>query len=554
MTSPAPESAIPVIPASSRRHRPFVVASRFGWLTFPAGPIMTRHTVVGGHDLVSELLETRSRNVSHQHLVVDHEHLPASPPSPRLRGAFGGDLLLSRSRYREPLPRCQNPRSLRFSVLPSGREPHALLLDLTIVAAYFLGILLIGLRARVRKDVTPDQYFLSSRSLRWPSIALSTIATNIFGGPFHGYGGLCLPLRSGSGESRDQRDPLASWSPRSSSYPSSLRQRVTTITQFFESKLGPQVALMYSVFMITLYAFIYLGSALFWASYAIDGLFGPTLGLPVEDTVVRLFAIAVALAAFSAFYTYLGGLRAVVRTDIAQFVLFLGGGLVVVFLAIHELGGWSELWTRTGSLMHLHLPRDHPTLPWIGLFGMNLLNLNYWGANQVILQRALAARDLRQAQIGLLVGGALKYLITLIVVIPGIALAGLRQGEPLQDPDQAYLTLVRSLLPVGLRGLVLCGLFASLMSTVDSIYNSVSTMVSIDLYKRYWKPEATDSQIIRAARITILGTMLTGLLFAYIMISASSKTSRSPSPTGSTSFPTTSKTASCCSFSPRSSS
>ena len=152
--------------------------------------------------------------------------------------------------------------------------------------------------------------------------------------------------------------------------------------------------------------------------------------------------------------------------------------------------------------------------------GEIFLNLNYWGANQVILQRALAARDLRQAQIGLLVGGALKYLMVLIVVIPGIALAGLRQGEPLEDPDQAYLTLVRSLLPVGLRGLVLCGLFASLMSTVDSIYNSVSTMVAVDLYKRYWKPEATDSQIVRAARITIVGTMLAGLLFAFIMISA----------------------------------
>ena len=412
-----------------------------------------------------------------------------------------------------------NPRSLRFSVLPSGREPHALLLDLTIVAAYFLGILLIGLRARVRKDVTPDQYFLSSRSLRWPSIALSTIATNISAGHFMGMAGSAYLY--GLAQANLEINAIVGVLVAALIFvPLFLRQRVTTITQFFESKLGPQVALMYSVFMITLYAFIYLGSALFWASYAIDGLFGPTLGLPVEDTVVRLFAIAVALAAFSAFYTYLGGLRAVVRTDIAQFVLFLGGGLVVVFLAIHELGGWSELWTRTGSLMHLHLPRDHPTLPWIGLFGMNLLNLNYWGANQVILQRALAARDLRQAQIGLLVGGALKYLITLIVVIPGIALAGLRQGEPLQDPDQAYLTLVRSLLPVGLRGLVLCGLFASLMSTVDSIYNSVSTMVSIDLYKRYWKPEATDSQIIRAARITILGTMLTGLLFAYIMISA----------------------------------
>jgi SSS family solute:Na+ symporter len=375
-----------------------------------------------------------------------------------------------------------------------------LLLDLGIIASYFLIVLVIGLRSRVGKDVTPDQYFLSSRSLRWPSIAISTIATNIHAGHFIGMTGSAYLY--GLAQANLEINAIFGILIAALFFvPLFLRKRVTTITQFLEEKLGPHVALAYSSFMIILYAFLFIGSALFWASYAIDGLFGELLGLSAFDPLWRLFSLAVVLAAFSAFYTYLGGLRAVVRTDVAQFVLLVGGGLVTVFLAIKQLGGWPELWTRTGDLMHLHLPRDHEALPWIGLFGMNLLNLNYWGANQVILQRALAAKDLRQAQIGLLAGGVVKYLMALIVVVPGIALAGILRDDPLDDPDQAYLTLVKALLPAGLRGLVLCGLFASLMSTVDSIYNSVSTMWSVDIYKRHLRPDASDSQMVRAARM-----------------------------------------------------
>ena len=394
-----------------------------------------------------------------------------------------------------------------------------MVLDLLIISSYFLVILLIGLRARDDNNVTPEQYFLSSRALKWPSIALSTIATNISAGHFIGMTGSAYLY--GLAQANLEINAILGILVAAFIFvPMFLRHRVTTITQFFEDRFGPKVAFAYSSLMIVLYAFMYLGSALFWASYAIDGLFGDVLPLPVTDPVWRLFALAVALGAFSALYTYLGGLTAVVRTDVVQFVLLLGGGLVTVFLAIDRLGGWSQLWTQTGHLMHLHLPRDHETLPWIGLFGMNLLNLNYWGANQVILQRALAAADVRQAQVGLLVGGALKYLMALIVVVPGVALAGILKSSPLADPDQAYLTLVSTVLPLGIRGVVLCGIFASLMSTVDSIYNSVATLWAVDIYKRHLKPRATDREVVRAARLGIVAALFSGALFAFIMISA----------------------------------
>ena len=297
-----------------------------------------------------------------------------------------------------------------------------------------------------------------------------------------------------------------------------LRMKVVTITQFFEAKLGPQVALAYSILMIVLYSLLYLGTALFWAAYAIDGVFGEEVAILRSDPAVRLGILIIATGVFSAVYTYLGGMRAVVRTDIVQLVLLVVGGVITLSVAIHHLGGWSSLWTTTGDLMHLHLPRDHETLPWTGLFGMFLLNLNYWGANQVILQRALAAKNVQHAQIGLLVGGVLKYLMVLIIIVPGIALAGILRDNPLDDPDLAYLTLVNTLLPAGVRGLILCGLFASLMSTLDSIYNSVSTLWSVDIYKRHLRPDASERQVVRAGKLAIIATLITGVLFSFVVV------------------------------------
>jgi SSS family solute:Na+ symporter len=392
-----------------------------------------------------------------------------------------------------------------------------MLVDALIIVAYFVVIMLIGLRARVRREVSVEEYFLSSRALKWPSIAISTIATNIHAGHFMGMAGSAYLF----GLAQANLEINAIFGILVACFifvPLYLQQRVTTITQFFEQRLGTKVALSYSLLMVLLYASMYLGSALFWGAYAIEGLFQGLVSWIGDDARVRVAALVVALGAFSACYTYLGGLSAVVRTDLAQFVLLLLGGLLLVWTSIDELGGWAQLYRVTGDKMHLHLPASHDTLPWVALIGMNLLNLNYWGANQVILQRALAASDLRNAQLGLLIGGLLKYLMVVIIIVPGIALAGITRHSPLADPDQAYMTLVNTLLPSGLRGVILCGLFASLMSSVDSIFNSVSTLWSIDIYRRHLNPEASEAQVVRMGKLAILATLVTGLLFAAVQI------------------------------------
>lgn len=392
-----------------------------------------------------------------------------------------------------------------------------MILDLAIILTYFVVIMIIGIWSRAKSDVGVEEYFLSSRSLKWPYIAVSTIATNVQANHFIAMAGSAYIF----GLAQANLEINAIFGILIAAFvfvPIYLRMKVITITQFFEARLGAKVALVYSLFMIFLYSFMYLGTALFWAAYAANGVFGELFNSTSLSVPARLGILIVFTGAFSAVYTYMGGLRAVVRTDVVQFCLLVLGGFVILFVAIHHLGGWSELWNTTGDLMHLHLPSDHDTLPWIGIFGMLLLNLNYWGANQVILQRALAAKDLKQAQIGLLVGGVLKYVMALIIIVPGIALAGILKDNPLQDPDLTYLTLVNNFLPAGVSGLILTGLFASLMSTLDSIYNSVSTLWSIDIYKRYLNPSASESQIVRMGRYSIMVSFITGALFAFIVI------------------------------------
>jgi len=237
-----------------------------------------------------------------------------------------------------------------------------------------------------------------------------------------------------------------------------------------------------------------------------------------ENRIKRIGILVVGLGVFSATYTYLGGLGAVVKTDIIQFFILLLGGFVVLFTAIHHLGGWNQLYVKTPELMHLHLPADHPKLPWIHIFGLFLLNINYWCANQTVMQRSLAAKSLKHAQVGLMVGGVMKYVMAVLIVVPGIALVGILGQNGLAEPDLAFPYLVKNYLPVGVKGIILCALFASLMSTVDSTFNSLATLWSVDIYKRYLKKDATDAQMVRAGRNTILITLITGSLMGLVLL------------------------------------
>ena len=311
------------------------------------------------------------------------------------------------------------------------------MIDFSIVLLYFIIILFVAIRGRVSKNGTAEEYFLSSRNLSWYSVALSTIATNIQGYQFLGMMGSAylFGLAQANLEINAVQGILIG---AFVFVPLFLKERITTITQFISKKLGEKIALLYSIANLGLFSTITLGAALFWGAYAADIVFAEQLSILHQNRIIRISILIVFLGIFSAIYTYLGGLNAVVKTDLIQFSILLLGGIIVCFTAINQLGGWEQLYIKTPDKMHLHLPKDHPTLPWTHIFGLFFLNINYWCANQTVMQRAIAAKTVSHAQTGLMVGGLIKYLMAIIIIIPGIALYGVL-GDSLSEPDLAFL-------------------------------------------------------------------------------------------------------------------
>jgi SSS family solute:Na+ symporter len=397
-------------------------------------------------------------------------------------------------------------------------------IDLLIVVGYFAAVMLVAVRARTRAaGSSVEDYFVSGRSLPWYSIAASTIATNIHAGHFLAVAGAAYAF--GLAQANFEINAILGLLIAAFVFvPLYLKANVVTISQFFELKFGRVVGTAYSILFMILYGTLYVGSALFWGAYTVDAVFGSELTFLGASPEMRIFVLICVLGTFSAIYTFMGGLSAVVRTDLVQFLLLIGGGSVLLGIALSELGGFGALYGKAGEAMRLHLPNTHPKLPWLGIVTMLLLNLQYWGCNQVILQRALAARSLRDAQIGLLVGGTFKYLTAALIVLPGVALIGILGKEgALTDRDLAYPTLVNMIGTPGLKGIILCGLFASLMSTVDSIFNSVSTLWSVDIYKKFIRPKASDAQVIRAGRISIVVTLLVGIAMGAFFLAVKFK-------------------------------
>ena len=376
--------------------------------------------------------------------------------------------------------------------------------------------MLVALRGKVKADSSADEYFLSSRNLPWYSVALSTIATNIQGYQFLGMMGSAylFGLAQANLEINAVQGILIG---AFVFVPLFLREKIMTITQFIEKKLGQRIALFYSIANIALFATVTIGAALFWGAYAAELVFGEQLSVLHSNRIVRIAILILILGIFSAIYTYLGGLSAVVKTDIIQFSVLIIGGIVVCFTAVNQLGGWEQLYIKTPERMHLHLPSDHPTLPWTHLFGLFLLNINYWCANQTVMQRALAAKSVAHAQAGLLAGGLIKYLMAILIIIPGIALYGIL-GDSLGEPDMAFPYIVNTYLPVGIKGIILCGLFASLMSTVDSTFNSLATLWSTDIYSKYINKKASDQEKIKAGQKAILFSLGTALIMGMVLL------------------------------------
>lgn len=397
-------------------------------------------------------------------------------------------------------------------------------IDIVVVAVYFVAI--FGLAQYVSRDKagtqkTSTDYFLASRNLPWWAIGASLIAANISAEQIVGM--------SGSGYAIGLAIASYEWMAAATLLivgkfflPIFLRNEIHTMPQFLEQRFGPTIRTVMAVFWLILYIFVNLTSIIWLGSIAVTQVVG-------VDQDVAL----VALGTFALLYQLRGGLKAVALTDIVQVALLVLGGLVIAWLTLGKiggdagvLGGFAELTRRVPDHFDMILARDNPhfkDLPGISVLvgGMWIANLSYWGFNQYIIQRALAAKSLPEAQRGIVFAGFLKLLMPVIIVLPGIAAVVLAPG--LAKPDQAYPTMM-ALLPTGLLGLVFAALIAAIVASTASKINSIATIFTLDIYAKLRGIDtgAGDAAATAAheTRLVLIGRIAAAVAIVLAMLAA----------------------------------
>ena len=387
-------------------------------------------------------------------------------------------------------------------------------IDTAMVVAY--AIFIFGLAqwvSRRKGDVQEDStgYFLASRALPWWAIGASLIAANISAEQIVGMAGSGYAIGLAI-SSYEWMAALTLLIVGKFFLPVFLKNNITTMPEFLEARFGPTIRTVMAVFWLVLYVFVNLTSILWLGSIAVHQVAGVDQDLALAG--LGIFALA---------YQIRGGLKAVALTDIVQVALLVLGGLVVSGIALGQLGqgagavhGFERLVRAVPDHFHMILSPDSPhykDLPGLGVLigGLWIANLSYWGFNQYIIQRTLAAKSLREAQRGIVFAAFLKLLMPVIIVLPGIAAVLLAPG--LDKPDQAYPAMMH-LLPNGLLGLVFAALTAAIIASTASKINSIATIFTLDLYARKLAPGASETELVRVGRITACIATVIGIVAA----------------------------------------
>lgn len=411
--------------------------------------------------------------------------------------------------------------------------------DYIVFGTYALIIVAIGLFvSRSGREKSSSDYFLAGRNLSWWAIGASLIAANISAEQFIGMSG--SGFRIGIGIAAYEWIAAASLIIVAKYLlPIMIRKRIYTMPQLLNERYGSGVGMAFSIFFLMLYLFVNLTSVAWLGALAMNQV----LGIPMMWGVVGLLL-------FSGVYSIYGGLKAVVWTDVIQVVFLVGGGLIAVYFALKSAdpstsvmadgSAWAgpqhvfDTIRGTQGDYHLNMIIPDGTIvadPASGqrfdiskdLPGLSLLlgsiwvtNIGFWGFNQYIIQKGLAARSLHEAKKGLLFAGYLKILIPLIVVIPGITAYVLFRnphlvegiGDTITTADSAYPWLLKNFTPTGIKGVAFAALVAAIVSSLASILNSTSTIFTMDIYKRHIAPQASERQLVKVGRIVAFCALL----------------------------------------------
>jgi SSS family solute:Na+ symporter len=397
-------------------------------------------------------------------------------------------------------------------------------IDIAVVVIYFVCI--FGLAQWVSREKaghTKDSsdYFLASKNLPWWAIGASLIAANISAEQIVGMSGsgyaIGLAIASYEWMAAATLLIVGKWF-----LPIFLANQIYTMPQFLEQRFGPTIRTVMAVFWLILYVFVNLTSIIWLGSIAVT-----------QVTGVNQDVALIGLGTFALLYQLRGGLKAVALTDIVQVALLVFGGLVIAYLTLSKIGGdagiiagFTQLTRRVPDHFDMILSPDNPhykDLPGVAVLvgGMWIANLSYWGFNQYIIQRALAAKSLDEAQRGVIFAGFLKLLMPVIIVLPGIAAVVLAPG--LTKPDQAYPTMMR-LLPTGLLGLVFAALIAAIIASTASKINSIATIFTLDIYAKFkgvrTRAEDAGGSIEHEKHLVLVGRITAAAAIVIAMLTA----------------------------------
>ena len=407
-------------------------------------------------------------------------------------------------------------------------------LDYLIFVVYALVILGLGLwvsRNKEGEEKSAEDYFLAGKSLPWWAIGASLIAANISAEQFIGM--------SGSGFALGLAIASYEWMAAITLIivgkyflPIFIEKKLYTIPEFVEKRFSSQLKTILAIFWISLYVFVNLASVMYLGGLALETIIG-----------IDLVYAVLGLALFAAAYSLYGGLTAVAWTDIIQVIFLVLGGLVTTYLALDTVSngqgvfeGLKSIYNAAPDRFEMILDKSNPeynNLPGIGVLvgGLWVANLYYWGFNQYIIQRTLAAKSLRESQKGILFAAGLKLIIPLIVVIPGIAayvivndpeiLTGLGENGMMNIPtegkaDKAYPWLMQ-FLPVGFKGVAFAALAAAIVSSLASMLNSTSTIFTMDIYKQLIDKNADDKKTVKVGRISAAVALIIGATMAPLL-------------------------------------
>ena len=358
-----------------------------------------------------------------------------------------------------------------------------------------------------QKQDTSEEYFLAGRNLGWFVIGASIFASNI--GSEHIFGLAGTAANSGMVMGHYE---LHSWIILLLGWffvPFYLNSTVFTMPEFLEKRFSENSRWLLTIITLVSYVLTKVSVTVYAGAVVFETLMG-----------IEFWSGALLIVLITGCYTIFGGLRAVIFTDALQAFVLIIGSITISIIGLTKIGGWGNLVSSIEpSRFNMFLPADHPEFPWVGMvFAPPIIGIWYWCTDQYIVQRVLSASDIHQARKGTIFAGYLKLLPIFMFFIPGlIAYAMSKSGQMTYgSSDQVFPTLVRELLPTGMRGLVAGGLLAALMSSLSSVFNSCSTLFTMDIYKKL-NPDASEKKLVLVGRIATGVVVLSGILWIPFM-------------------------------------